>query len=72
MAMKLNKEIKEKLSNYLIDVSKYILTGVVVASLFKDLEDERILVYSVGFLAAFLSLYFGLSLISNKKTTKKR
>lgn len=70
--MKLNKQIKEKLSDYLIDLSKYILTGVVVASLFKDLEGERTLVYSIGFLAAFLSLYFGLSLISDKKKNKKR
>ena len=32
---------KEKLGNYLIDVSKYFLTGVFVASLVKDLEEIR-------------------------------
>ena len=36
---------KEKLENYLIDVSKYFLTGVFVASLVKDLEDVRCLIY---------------------------
>lgn len=32
---------KEKLGNYLIDISKYVLTGIVIASLFKDVEDKR-------------------------------
>ena len=32
---------KEKLGNYLIDISKYIFTGVVIASLFKDMEDNK-------------------------------
>ena len=36
---------KEKLGNYLIDVSKYFLTGVFVASLVKDLEEIRWLIY---------------------------
>ena len=31
---------KEKLGGYLIDVSKYVLTGVVIASLFKDMGDR--------------------------------
>lgn len=31
---------KEKLGNYLIDISKYVLTGIVIASLFKDLGDN--------------------------------
>lgn len=33
---------KEKLGNYLIDISKYVLTGIVIASLFKDVEDKKI------------------------------
>lgn len=32
---------KEKLGGYLIDVSKYVLTGVVIASLFKDMGDSN-------------------------------
>lgn len=39
---------KEKLGNYLIDVSKYFLTGVFVASLVKDLEDMRWLIYALS------------------------
>lgn len=30
----------EKLGSYFVDVSKYILTGVVISSLFKDFEDK--------------------------------
>lgn len=46
---------KEKLGNYLIDVSKYFLTGVFVASLIKDLEDMRWLIYALsGSVAAIL------------------
>lgn len=35
----------EKLGSYFVDVSKYILTGVVISSLFKDFED-KVLIYS--------------------------
>ena len=48
---------KEKLGNYLIDVSKYFLTGVFVASLVKDLEEIRWLIYVLsGSVAAVLLL----------------
>lgn len=43
---------KEKLGNYLIDISKYTLTAVFIASLFKDLEEMKWIVYG------FESLHF--------------
>ena len=36
---------QEKLGGYLIDVSKYVLTGVVIASLFRDLGESKLLIY---------------------------
>ena len=60
---------KEKLGGYLIDVSKYVLTGVVIASLFKDMGDNRYLIYGIGILVAGFTLLSGLSL-SNKKEKK--
>ena len=42
---------KEKLGNYLIDISKYTLTAVFIASLFKDLEEMKWIVYGVMLLA---------------------
>ncbi len=60
---------KEKLGGYLIDVSKYVLTGVVIASLFKDMGDNRLLVYGIGILVAGFTLLAGL-LLTNKKEGK--
>lgn len=61
---------KEKLGNYLIDVSKYVLTGVVIASLFKNLGDSRMLIYTLGLLVALATLLSGLILTNKKKEDK--
>lgn len=60
---------KEKLGNYLIDVSKYFLTGVFVASLIKDLEDMRWLIYALSGSVAAILLLLGL-ILTNKKEAK--
>ena len=61
------KTRKEKLSNYLIDISKYVMTGVVIASLFKDFDGNRFLIYVVGLFIAFMALGVGL-VLTDKKT----
>ena len=61
------KSRKEKFSNYLIDISKYVMTGVVIASLFKDLNDNRPLLYVCGLFIAFTALGVGLVLTDKKK-----
>ena len=61
---------KEKLGNYLIDISKYVLTGIVIASLFKDVEDKRFLIYTLGLLVAIATLIACL-ILSNKKKEDK-
>ncbi len=58
---------KEKLGNYLIDVSKYVLTGVVIASFFKDFQESKPTVYGVGVLFSVLVLIAGLILSNQKK-----
>lgn len=60
---------KEKLGNYLIDVSKYFLTGVFVASLVKDLEEIRWLVYVLSGSVAAVLLLLGL-ILTNKREDK--
>ena len=57
---------KDKLGNYLIDVSKYFLTGVFVASLIKDLADKRWLIYVLSGTIAAALLVLGLILTNNK------
>ena len=59
------KSRKDKISNYLIDISKYTMTGVVIASLFKDLTDNKVLIYFIGLFIAFTSL--GVGIVLTKK-----
>ena len=58
---------KEKLGNYLIDISKYVLTGIVISSFFKDFGENRFLVYGLGIAVAILALIFGLFFTNKKK-----
>lgn len=64
-------EWRERLGVYLVDVSKYVITGVVIASLFEDLENNKIVIYSVGIGSALSLLLVGLILSNKKETTKK-
>ena len=57
---------KEKLANFLIDVAKYVFTGVIITSLFKDVADKAIL-YVVGMGIVVLTLWGGLLLTSKRK-----
>ncbi|MGM9798454.1 MAG: DUF6722 family protein [Parabacteroides sp.] len=61
---------KEKLGNYLIDVSKYVLTGIVISSLFKGFGDSKIFIYCMGIVTSVLALVVGL--ILTNKTEKKK
>ena len=58
----------DKLGDYLLDVSKYVLTGVVITSLFSNIK-EQALIYSLGVLISLCSLIAGL-LLTNKKKGK--
>ena len=58
---------KEKLGNYLIDISKYTLTAIFIASLFKDLEEMKWVVYGLSLFASASLLITGLILTNKKK-----
>ena len=60
---------REKLGNYLIDISKYFLTGVFVASLITDMEDMRWLIYVLSGTVSSVLLFAGL-VLTNKKEKK--
>jgi hypothetical protein len=53
------------LANWLIDISKYLMTGVLLTSVFKDFE-SKILLYAVSFLISIGILIIGIS-IKNKE-----
>ena len=57
---------KEKLANYLIDISKYVLTGVVITSLFNDVTDKTV-IYLIGLSIVCLTLWSGIILTNKRK-----
>ena len=57
---------QEKLADFLIDVAKYVLTGVVITSLFNDVSDKTIL-YVTGLFIVVISLTVGLILTNKRK-----
>jgi hypothetical protein len=57
---------KENLGKYLIDISKYIVTGVIIASIFKDLDD-KFMIYILSAFVALIALIVGLVLTNKKK-----
>ena len=54
----------ENLGKYLLDISKFVTTGVVIASLFKDMDDSAT-IYVVGTIVAVSTLIVGL-VLTNK------
>jgi len=61
---------REKLGNYLIDISKYVLTGVVISSFFRDFGDSQFLIYGLGVMASVTTLISGLLLVNKRKDNK--
>ena len=59
----------ENLGKYLLDISKFVTTGVVIASLFKDMDD-RTAIYIIGTVVAVSTLIVGL-VLTNKKRKKE-
>ena len=57
---------QEKLANFLIDVAKYVFTGVIITSLFNDVEDKTML-YVIGMLIVVFSLWGGIMLTNKRK-----
>ena len=57
---------KEKLGNYLIDISKYVFTGVVVSSFFRDFGESVVILYGLGTMISVLTLVLGLVLTVKK------
>ena len=60
---------KEKLGDYLLDVSKYVLTAVVITSLFQGMRD-LVYLYVTGILIVVITLIAGLLLTNKKKEDK--
>ena len=57
---------QEKFADFLIDVAKYVFTGVIITSLFNDMADKMIL-YTTGMFIVVSALSLGLRLTSKRK-----
>jgi Na+/glutamate symporter len=57
---------KEKIADFLIDLAKYVLTGVIITSLFNDVKNKAIL-YFVGCVIVAVSILGGLKLTNKRK-----
>ena len=57
---------KEKFADFLIDVAKYVFTGVIITSLFNDMTDKTAL-YLAGMFIVIISLIVGLVLTNKRK-----
>lgn len=69
MNMKNENTWIENLGKYLLDISKYVTTGVVISSLFKDVSDS-FTIYIIGTIVSISTLVVGL-ILTNKKRKKE-
>jgi len=53
-------QIYEKLGNYALDISKYVFTGVVIASFFRDMENDFTMLYLLGVIFSILFMIVAL------------
>jgi len=57
---------KEKLGDYLLDISKYVLTAVLITLFFNDISSSKFMTYLIGALVAVVTLLWGLAYFKNK------
>lgn len=46
--------IWEKVADFLIDISKYVLTAVIIASAFEELSDNKLIMYIISILGSVI------------------
>lgn len=52
--------VREKLGDYLLDISKYILTAVMIITFFSEVSFSSWIVYIVGCGGTMMTLFLGL------------
>ena len=57
---------REKLGDYILDISKYVLTAVLITLFFNDISSSRFVTYFVGGLVAVSTLYWSLFYFNRK------
>jgi uncharacterized membrane protein len=57
---------KHKFGDYLIDISKYVLTGVLITMFFNDIASSRVVSYIIGGLLSLITLIWGIIYFKEK------
>ena len=52
--------VKEKFGDYLMDISKYVLTGIIVTTVFNDMISQKLLVVIFGLVVTLSTLLIAL------------
>ena len=58
--------VKEKVGGYLFDVSKYVLTAVLVTMFFNDISSSKLMTYAIGAVVALGTLIWGIVFYNDK------
>ena len=53
-------DVREKFGDYLMDISKYIITAVLITMFFDDISSCRVLTYIAAIVTAVLTLLLGI------------
>lgn len=59
--------VRTKFGDYLIDISKYVITAVLITLFFDDISSSKPLMYVTGALVAILTLIWGLFYFKRRK-----
>ena len=54
------KKVREKFGDYLMDISKYVITAVLITMFFDDISSSRGLTYIAAIVTAVLTLLLGI------------
>ncbi|WP_056928564.1 DUF6722 family protein [Candidatus Symbiothrix dinenymphae] len=63
--------MKKELGKWLMDISKYVVTGVLLTSILGDIKETRI-IYIIGVITVVATLSLGLFLTRDTKNTKEK
>ena len=67
----MDKDMIKELGKYFVDISKYIVTSVLISTLFSQ-NGNILFVSMVGFLTAIIFLVWGLACMSNNRKRGKK
>ena len=67
----MDRETTKELGKYFVDISKYIVTSVLISTLFST-TGNILFISMVGFLTAIIFLVWGLACMSNNRKRGKK